>query len=155
MPIAPTLMRYLDQNATYEILFHEPTMTSMRTAEASHISGDCLAKAVVLRREDSYLLAVLPATHRINLPELRMKLGEDVDVASESNVERIFRDCAHGAIPPVGECYGLDVIVDETMDQQPEIYFEGGDHTTLVHMSQSQFARLNANARHERFSFHY
>lgn len=155
MPIAPTLMRYLDQNATYEILFHEPTMTSMRTAEVSHISGDCLAKAVVLRRDGSYLLAVLPATHRIDLPELRMKLGEDVDVASESNVEGIFRDCAHGAIPPVGECYGLDVIVDESIDRQPEIYFEGGDHTTLVHMSQSQFARLNANARHERFSFHY
>ena len=32
MPIAPTLLRYLDQNATYDILFHDPTVSSMRTA---------------------------------------------------------------------------------------------------------------------------
>lgn len=154
MPIAPTLMKYLDQNVTYDILFHEPTMTSMHTAEACHISGDCLAKGVVLRRDGSYLLAVLPASHHIDLPELRMELGEDVDMASESNIDGLFWDCAHGAVPPVGECYGLDVIVDETIDRQPEVYFEGGDHATLVHMSQSQFARLTANARHDRFSFH-
>ena len=70
MSIAPTLMKYLDQNAMYDTLFHEPTMTSMRTAEACHIPGDCLAKGVVLRRNGSYLLAVLPASHRISLPEL-------------------------------------------------------------------------------------
>ena len=83
-----------------------------------------------------------------------MELGEDVDMASESNVDGIFWDCAPGAVPPIGECYGLDVVVDETIDQQPDIYIEGGDHTTLVHMSQSQFARLTPNARRERFSFH-
>jgi Ala-tRNA(Pro) deacylase len=126
----------------------------MRTAEACHISGDCLAKAVVLRRDGSHLLAVLPASHRINLPELRMGLGEDVDMASESDIDGLFYDCARGAVPPIGECYGLDVIVDETIDSQPEIYFEGGDHATLVHMSQSAFARLTTKARHERFSYH-
>jgi Ala-tRNA(Pro) deacylase len=41
MSMAPTLARYLDQNVTYDTLFHEPTMSSMRTAQASHISGDC------------------------------------------------------------------------------------------------------------------
>jgi hypothetical protein len=40
MSIAPTLMKYLDQNAMYDTLFHEPTMTSMRTAEACHIPSD-------------------------------------------------------------------------------------------------------------------
>jgi Ala-tRNA(Pro) deacylase len=155
MPIAPTLMRFLDQNATYDVLFHDPTVSSMRTAEACHISGDCLAKGVVLRRDGSYLLAVLPASHRLNLPELRMGLGKDVDLASESTIDGLFTDCAHGAVPAIGECYGLDVIVDEAIDEQPEIYFEGGDHTTLIRMTQAEFARLTANARHERFSFHY
>src|SRR5438132_11679671 len=69
--IAPTLAKYLDQNVTYNVVLHEPTASSMRTAEACHISGDCLAKAVVLRHDGSFLLAVLPASHRIDLPELR------------------------------------------------------------------------------------
>ena len=154
MPIAPTLMKYLDQTTTYDMLLHEPTVSSMRTAEACNISGDCLAKGVLLRRDGTYLLAVLPATHRIDLPELRMEIGEDVDMASESSIDGLFWDCAHGAVPPIGQCYGVDVIVDETIDRQPEVYFEAGDHTTLVHVSQSQFAQLTANARHDRFSFH-
>ena len=34
----------------------------------------------------------------------------------------------------------------------PDIYIEGGDHATLVHMSQEQFAGLTATAQHGRFS---
>jgi hypothetical protein len=46
MAIAPTLQKYLDQNVTYEVIPHEPTLSSMRTAEACHISGDGLAKGI-------------------------------------------------------------------------------------------------------------
>jgi Ala-tRNA(Pro) deacylase len=46
------------------------------------------------------------------------------------------------------------VIVDDSMQQQPEVYLEGGDHTTLVHISQAQFTRLMSGARRGRFSAH-
>ncbi len=154
MSLAPTLARYLDQTVIYDTLCHEPTMSSTRTAEACRISGDCLAKAVLLRHNGSYLLAVLPASHHIDLLELREAIGEDVNIALEDEIDELFGDCVHGAVPPVGECYELDMLVDESIDDQPEIYFEGGDHATLVRMSQPQFAQLTANARHDRFSFH-
>ena len=56
--------------------------------------------------------------------------------------------------PPVGECYGLDTVVDDSIEEQPEVYLEGGDHATLVHMSHAQFAALTATARHSCFSVH-
>jgi Ala-tRNA(Pro) deacylase len=154
MAIAPTLQSFLDQNVTYDVIPHEATMSSMRTAEACHISGDCLAKGVVLRHNGGYMLAVLPASHRIRLSDLRMHLGQDVDLASEDEIDQLFRDCAHGAVPPVGACYGLNVIVDDSIDEKPDIYLEGGDHQTLIHMSHAQFARLMADARHGHFSVH-
>ena len=55
-------------------------------------------------------------------------------------------------MPAIGECYGLDMVVDESIEEQPEVYFEGGDHATLVHMSRRAFADLMAAARHGRFS---
>jgi Ala-tRNA(Pro) deacylase len=58
------------------------------------------------------------------------------------------------AVPAVGECYGLDVIVDDSIDTLPDVYLEGGDHITLIHLDQGQFARLNVEARHGRFSAH-
>ena len=61
MAIAPTLQKYLDQTITYDVILHEPTMSSMLTAEVCHISGDRLAKGVILRRNGGYMLAVLPA----------------------------------------------------------------------------------------------
>ncbi|HEY8009227.1 MAG TPA: YbaK/EbsC family protein [Methylocella sp.] len=154
MAIAPTLQRYLDQNVTYGVIPHEPTMSSMRTAQICQISGDCLAKGIVLRHDSDYVLAVLPASHHIRLSELRMQLGDDVDLASENEIAELFRDCVYGAVPAVGVCYALDVIVDDSIEEQPEIYMEGGDHATLVHMGHAQFAQLTVDARHGCFSAH-
>jgi Ala-tRNA(Pro) deacylase len=154
MPIAPTLQRHLDQNVTYEMIQHEPTMSSTRTAEVCHVSGDRLAKGIVLRRDGGYLLAVLPASHRIHLQDLRMQLDDNVELATEDEIAQLFCDCARGAVPVVGECYGLEVIVDDSIDTQPDVYMEGGDHATLIHMDRGQFARLYVEARHGRFSAH-
>jgi Ala-tRNA(Pro) deacylase len=154
MTIATTLQRHLDRNVTYELITHEATMSSTRTAQVCHVSGDCLAKGIVLRHNGGYMLAVLPASRHLRLPDLKLAIGADVDLADEGEIERLFPDCAPGAIPPIGECYDLDVIVDDSIQQPPEIYLEGGDHTTLVHLSQAQFTRLMSGARHGRFSIH-
>ena len=154
MAIAPILQKHLDRNVTYEVITHDPTMSSTRTAQACHVSGDRLAKAIVLRHDGQYLIAVLPATHHISLADLKTEIGEDVDLADEEEIRKLFPDCALGAVPPVGECYELDVIVDDSIQEQPDVYLEGGDHATLVHMDQAQFARLMAEARHGRFSVH-
>ena len=154
MTIAPTLQKHLDRNVTYEVMTHDPTMSATRTAQACHVPGNRLAKAVVLRRNGGYMLAVLPASHHIRLPELRQHIGDDVALADESEIKRLFPDCALGAVPAVGECYDLDVIVDDSIQAQPDVYLEGGDHTTLIHLDRAEFGRLMADARHGRFSSH-
>lgn len=155
MSIAPTFQQYLAaENIKYDLIPHEPTMSSTQTAEACRISEDCLAKGVVLRRDRDrgYLLAILPASHHVQLSDLRDEFGEDVEMAEEAEVDRLFWDCAHGAVPPVGRCYGLPVVVDDWIDAQPEIYMEAGDHRTLLHVGHAQFAHMTADARHGRFS---
>jgi Ala-tRNA(Pro) deacylase len=148
MAIAPTFQRYLDQKVIYDVIAHEPTMSSMRTAQACHVPGDCLAKGVLLRDDTGYMLAVLPATHYVRMHDLRLQFGRDVEFASEGEIDELFQDCAHGAVPPIGECYGLDTIVDEEIDGKGDVYLEAGDHITLVHLSHAQFAKLTADARH-------
>ena len=155
MSIAPTLKRYLTaENIQYEEIPHELSMTSARTAEACHIPGDRLAKGIVLRRDGEYMLAVVPASHHLRLSELRTKLGDNVHMADETEINQLVRVCAHGAVPAVGKCYGLDIIVDDSIEAQPDIYMEAGDHETLLHMGHAQFARLTGNAPHGRFSAH-
>jgi len=153
MTIAPTLQKYMDeQGIRYELVPHEPTLSALGSAYAGHVPSDRLAKAVVLSDGGRYTLAVLPASHHLRLSDLRVKLGHEVHLASEPETAGVFRDCALGAAPAVGTCYGLDVIIDTSIDQQQELYFEGGDHATLVHVSGAEFARLNPQAQHGSFS---
>lgn len=154
MSIAPTLQRYLAaENVQYDVIPHEPTTSSTRTAEACRISGNCLAKGIVLRRGSSdYVLAVLPASHHIRLVDLRDRLGDSVQFAKETEVDTLFPDCAHGAVPAAGQCYGLPLVVDDSLETQPQIYMEAGDHETLIRMNHAQFAHLMADAPHGRFS---
>jgi Ala-tRNA(Pro) deacylase len=154
MTVSPTLQKYLDQGVSYDLIAHAPTMSSTRTAEACHVSGEALAKAVVLRRDGGYMMAVLPASHHLHLSTLKSQLGHKVDLASEDEIEQLFADCERGAIPALGECYGLDVIVDTSIDPRRDIYLEAGDHTTLIRMDGEEFARLTAKAWRGHFSTH-
>jgi Ala-tRNA(Pro) deacylase len=153
MAIALTLQKYLAaKGIRYDLVTHNPTRSSMKTAEACHVPGDRVAKGVLLRDQTGYALAVLPASHHIRFSALRSQVGDDVRLASEYEAAELFEDCTRGAFPAVGDCYGLDMIVDDSIEEQPEVYFEAGDHATLIHMSHAQFATLTATARHGRFS---
>ena len=152
MSIAPTLQRYLDQYVTYEMISHAPTMSSARTAQVCHVSGDQLAKGVILRSRDMYILAILPASHSVRLSDLAERYGGDIAFAEEREFVALFPDCDRGAVPAVGECYSLETIVDDSLDGQLDIYMEAGDHSTLIHIPRAQFAALVSDAWHGRFS---
>ena len=98
------------------------------------------------------MLAVLPASGHIQFGELCKQLGADVDMASDEQIETLFLDCEPGAVPALGAAYGPKVIVDDSLANEPEIYLEGGDHASLVHINGSTFLELLADARHARFT---
>jgi Ala-tRNA(Pro) deacylase len=153
MGIAIGLARYLaERSVPYEVIEHPHTETALQSAQTSRIPPDRIAKAVVLKGGDGFMLAVLPASCHIQFGELRKALGRDMDFANEEQVETLFFDCELGAIPALGAAYGLKVIVDDSLISQPEIYLEGGDHTSLVHISKAVFQELFADARRAQFA---
>jgi len=153
MAMAISLQRYLVKNhIPYDVMTHTPTQYSMATAQAAGVPAGALAKSVVLRDEQSFLVAVVPATHNLQLGRLRRQLARPVRLATEEEVQSLFADCAVGAIPPLGPAYGLEVIVDDSLTDNPEIFFEGGDHQALIHVAGADFQRLLPNAVHGRFS---
>ncbi len=122
MTTAPKLNTFLESlGARFDLVPHDATMSSMRSAEACHISADCLAKAVVLLDDDGYLLAVLPASHHLRFDDLEQQGHWPVRMATEEEIEELFPDCARGAVPPVGAAYGLKTLVDESIVELPEV----------------------------------
>lgn len=153
MSIAATVQQHLArQGINFDVLDHATTYTASRTAQVSHVTGKAVAKAVLLKDEEGYMLAVLPASRLIDFGKLEAWLNRKLVLASEEETSAHFADCAPGALPPTGEAYGLPMAVDDNFSLQSEIYFEGGDHHSLLHISGNQFERLMAGAQHGHFS---
>ena len=154
MAIAITLKQYLaDRDVDYDLIEHDYTAASMETAEAAHIPGSQLAKSVMLEDEDGrYLLTVIPSNYHVDLGKLHLEYDVHMGLATEGELNEIFDDCETGAIPPVGNAYGIDVLVDDSLEQCSDIYFEAGDHEHLVHLSGSSFHELMSGASHGRFA---
>lgn len=148
MGMAFTLERYLQTApAHFDLVPHPHTATSLQAAHACHISGSRFAKAVMLEDDERhYLMAVLPATQQVELDPICAYTGRRMHLADEEELAKIFPDCESGAVPPLGSAYGMRTVWDGTLLGQPDLYFEAGDHATLVHMKTSDFIRLLGDA---------
>jgi len=144
MTIAKTLHDYLEARELPEsVLRHTPTSCSAETAEAAHVPGRQLAKGVVLETQDGYhLLVVIPAHRHLELSRVSELYGGHLTLAEEREFKALFPDCELGAIPALGMAYRLPTYVDAALFDESEVFFEGGDHESLLRMSAEEFAGL-------------
>ncbi|MEJ2344381.1 MAG: YbaK/EbsC family protein [Gammaproteobacteria bacterium] len=155
MAIASSLHEFLSSHGiSYEVLEHPRSLSAARAAAAAHVPGDRLAKSVLLEDDNGYVMAVVPATHRVDLGRLHQDTHRYLGLAVESELTGLFGDCAPGAVPPVGAAYGIRTLVDDVLLEQPDVYLEAGDHESLVHVSRAQFNSMMTGAERGRFSRH-
>jgi len=148
MSTSQTIAEYLeDRGVRFTIHQHPRSMSAAETARLAHVPERAIAKAVALRDHDGVFLAVLPAARTILLGELWRETHRPAHLATEAEIAELFPDCELGAVPPFGEAYGLETIVDGRLLDEPVVYCEGGDHKTLLEVTGKDFARLMETAR--------
>jgi Ala-tRNA(Pro) deacylase len=153
MGISISLEHYLNNyDIDYEVMVHKRTATTARSADVCQVPLDSMAKGVLLKTRQGYCLAVIPASRDVELNEVGAWLDQPVGLASEEEISRLFADCEPGAIPPVGDAFGIATLVDDDLETQPIVYFEGGDHQSVVHVSGGDFQRMMEDMPHGHFS---
>lgn len=153
MAIAMSLEHYLDRNNfSYDIVKHPYASDSLGVAEQAHVSPYKLVKCVMLEDEIGYVMAVCQASTRISLSALRLELNRKLEFATEYEIADLIGDCVLGAIPPVGELYDVDMVVDDNLLNQEELYFEAGDHEGLVHVDAETFEKIVKGAEYASFA---
>ncbi len=150
MAIAISLKEFLsDHHASYEVVSHRHSDSSFNTAAAAHLSANQVIKAVILQNsQKNYLMAVLPADHRLALDELNRLMGIEYQFVSEYEIETLFKDCESGAIPAIGEAYHMDMIVDDKLLMADSVYIEAGDHENLVKLNHDEYRKLIMGTAH-------
>lgn len=144
MTVAKTVHDFLEARELPEsVLRHDHTSCSSETAEAAHVPGRQLAKGVVLKAVDGYhLLVVIPSDRMLAVDRVSTTYGSELGLADEAELKSLFPDCEMGAVPPLGMAYQLPTYVDQSLLDQDKVYFEAGDHESLLCMSSEDFAEL-------------
>lgn len=144
MAIPQRIRDYLDsQNVPYETLHHSQAFTAQEVAHSLHVSGKKCVKAVMAEGDSKTVMVVIPASHRLNFQELKSALrAKQLEMLVERELVGLFPDCDLGAVPPIGNLYGIDVWVDRAVASTERILFCAGTHEDCIRMRYSDFAKL-------------
>lgn len=144
MAIPQRIRDYLDsQNVPYETLHHSQAFTAQEVAHSLHVSGKKCVKAVAASGDNKLILVVMPASHRLNFQELRAALkANQLEMLVERELVELFPDCDLGAVPPLGNLYGIEVWVDRAVANAEKILFCAGTHEDCIRMRYSDFAKV-------------
>ena len=155
MNIAPTLVKQLAKHGiSYDTIRHTYSNSSLHAAHSANIPADKVVKTVVLEDDQGYVMALVPANHYLKINEINMLLNRRMGLATEAELAHLFSDCEPGAIPPVGDAYGITTVVDTDLDECSDVYIEAGNHTDLLHISGSAFRQLIEHSRHASICVH-
>lgn len=143
MPVKK-LKEYLDSHKVeYVTINHSLAYTAQRIAASAHIPGKEIAKTVMIKANGKMIMAVLPASCKINMDLLKSSINAtEIEIASEKEFGLLFPECEVGAMPPFGNLYGMEVYVAEKLSMDEEIAFNAGSHRELIKLAYRDFEKL-------------
>jgi Ala-tRNA(Pro) deacylase len=141
MPILTTLKAMFDEGkVSYEVFNHPLAYTAQEIAAKQHVSGNEIAKVVMLVVDGTLVMGVIRGSHKISLDTARSSLGASrVRLATEDEFISRFPGCEVGAMPPFGNLFGLKVYVDPELEKDQYIYFNAGNHAQTVRLRYRDF----------------
>jgi prolyl-tRNA editing enzyme YbaK/EbsC (Cys-tRNA(Pro) deacylase) len=99
------------QGSAFEVLPHRQAATATDEARALGIDTAEVLKTLAVRTGIGYVLAVIPATCRLDLHLVGDALGDhQAHLASEEELARDFAGYQLGALPPWGRCWAAMVL---------------------------------------------
>lgn len=145
--------RFLDQHMIpFDIVAHPHTQTSAATARAAKVTPDRVAKGVLLNGMDCQMVAMIPADQEIHLGRLGLDNNIEFSLADENSVSQLFKECAPGVVPGLPNAWGVEMVWDDALMTQPDIYLEAGDHERLLHIETRYLREAFGDSPHCRFS---
>lgn len=138
------IIEYLKKNGVYfELIEHAPAFSAHDVAVASHVQDKDLAKTLIVKAGDRFLMVVLPADHRLDehLLESIVK-AKRVHLAHEDELKPIFPDCELGAMPPFGNLYAVPVYMDKSLADDANIAFNACSHSKSIRLKMADYVRL-------------
>ena len=138
------LENFLDlKRIPYQHLRHPPAFTAEQLAAVGRVRGEMVAKTVVVKADEEFAMAVLPASRRVKLSTLRDSLpARHLRLATELEFRTLFPDSDVGVMSPFGNLYEIRVFAEESLAEDGQILFHAGTHEDAIQMKYDDFASV-------------
>ncbi len=147
MNIPATVRNYLARKGGQYRGYKAPAGVPLAEAlRAAQVPAQKLARCVVLKEGNNYLMAIFPVTHRLELDTLNGNARRNFAPCATEDLAKLLPDCAPAAVPPLGAAYGIKMIVDRTVDEWDEVFFASGAEHLYLRASAEDFRALTEGA---------
>jgi len=133
----------------YKFFEHEAVRTSEEAAaqrpeyELKQGAKAIIVKATMPGKENKFVMAVFPADQRLDAKKFKKVVGaKKTSFATAEEASEITGGVEFGGIPPFGNLFGIDVIVDPTLSENEEIIFNCGDRRTSIAMKSKDYLSI-------------
>jgi Ala-tRNA(Pro) deacylase len=153
MAISKKIIKYLEDNkCKYAVIEHKTVFTAWDKAQTEHAKPQEVAKTLVVKTDNDYILALIPSNRKLDKVKLlkivnaaRKKKGvktiKKIELAKEAWMKKSLPGKI-GAVPPFGKMLKLDVYVDNLLLKNKKIYIGTGEYTTSFLVSTSQYLKI-------------
>ncbi len=152
MDVFHTIVKLLEEHhCQYQVKEHPPTRTS---EESAFHRGEPLkigAKAMVLKTDQTFVMAVLPADRKIDSSKLKIIFStKNLRFATPEELYTLT-GLVPGAVPPFGFLFGIEMILDKTLLEEENMAFNAGSLEKSIKMETEEYRRI-VKPRIEEFS---
>lgn len=148
--VVSKIVELLEKNdCWFEVFEHTPVRTSEEAAKIRH--GYDLhqgAKALIVRvkisnTEKKFAMLVCPGNSRFDNDKVKQYFGaKDIRFATEEEVSTITSGVQPGGVPPFGNLFGIEVVVDPTLLFNEKIIFNAGDWSFSIGMKSADYVTI-------------
>ncbi len=142
MGIPKKLLSHLDKTKIgYKIVRHKTVYTAYDAARTLGAKLGEIAKTLLIKADKNYLLAVLPASHKLDFGKLKKLVkAKKIEIAKENLMKKIFK-IKPGALSPFGQIYKVPVYIDKGILKAKKIIAGAGTFEESVAMTAKNFLK--------------
>ena len=148
-PVTKQITDLLRQTSCwFETFEHEPVRTSeeaakVRTGYSLHQGVKAMIVKVYLAgSKEKFVMLVFPADLRFDSKKVKQILGaKNLLFATEEEVAELTGGVQIGGVPPFGNLFGLEVLVDPKLFENEKIIFNAGDRRFSVAMKSADYQK--------------
>jgi len=136
------ILEYLKKNkVTFEVLDHKKVFTAYDLAQTLREDMKKIAKTLLVKADQAYVLVILPAHYRLDLAKLKKSLkAKKVEIPKEKVMIKVLK--IKGSLTPFGAMHKVETWADKSLLKTQKVIMNAGSFTQSLRLKVKDFLKL-------------